>query len=109
MTVLALLLLRSPSTFTYRGRDNQGSSMPFTADLILKGGRTIGHATHPGYSFYFRKMLALSFIDIEHAAPGTRVKVLWGNPDEPQTELHATVKPAPYKQDNRRIDLTSGT
>ena len=75
-------------------------------DLILDKGRTIGHATHPGYSFYFRKMLALSFLDVEYATPGTRVSVLWGNPGEPQTELAATVRPAPFKADKRRIDLS---
>ena len=74
-------------------------------DLILNEGKTIGHATHPGYSFFFRKVLALSFIDVAFAEPGTRVSVLWGNPNEPQTELKATVRPAPYKQDNRRVDL----
>lgn len=74
-------------------------------DLILKDGKTIGHATHPGYSYFFRKVMALSFIDVAYAEPGTRVSVLWGNPNEPQTELNATVRPAPYKQDNRRADL----
>ncbi|HHK4245085.1 TPA: glycine cleavage T C-terminal barrel domain-containing protein [Pseudomonas aeruginosa] len=75
-------------------------------DLILKNGNVVGHATHPGYSLYFRKVLALSFIDVEYATPGTEVTVLWGNPGEPQTELRAIVKPAPYKQDSRRIDLS---
>ena len=67
-------------------------------DLILKGGKTIGHSTHPGNSCFFRKMLALSFVDVEHSESGTRVAVLWGNPNEPQTELQATVVPAPYKR-----------
>lgn len=74
-------------------------------DLILKDGKSIGHATHPGYSLYFKKVLALSFIDVGFAEPGTRVCVMWGDPGQPQTELNATVKPAPYKQDNRRVDL----
>lgn len=75
-------------------------------DLIVMNGKTIGHATHPGYSLYFRKVMALSFIDVAYAEPGTRVEVLWGDPGSPQTTLHATVAPAPYKQDNRRADLT---
>ena len=66
-------------------------------DKILHDGETVGHATFPGYSLYFRKALALSFIDVEYAEPGTPVKVLWGNPGEPHTELRATVAPAPYK------------
>ena len=74
-------------------------------DLIRHDGQTIGHATHPGYSLYFKKVLALSFIDVQFSEPGTRVSVLWGDPGQTQTELKATVKPAPYKQDNRRVDL----
>jgi len=75
-------------------------------DWILKDGHKVGHATHPGYSLWFKKMLALSFIDIEYSQPGTQVTVLWGNPGEPQTEIRATVAPVPYKKDRRRDDLT---
>jgi vanillate/3-O-methylgallate O-demethylase len=75
-------------------------------DLILKDGKTVGHATRPGYSLFFRKVLALSFIDMEFSQPGTEVSVLWGNPSEPQTTLRATVAPAPYKKDERRKDLS---
>ncbi|MHC8378477.1 glycine cleavage T C-terminal barrel domain-containing protein [Pseudomonas sp. MDT1-16] len=75
-------------------------------DLILKDGKTVGHATHPGYSLYFRKVLALSFIDVAYAEPGTEVEVLWGDPGAPQIKLRATVARAPYKQDTRRADLT---
>ncbi|MER6936206.1 glycine cleavage T C-terminal barrel domain-containing protein [Nocardioides sp. NPDC127514] len=76
-------------------------------DKILLDGKTVGHATHPGYSAYFKRALALSFIDVDHSAPGTPVSVLWGNPGEPQTEIRATVAPAPYKQDERRRDLST--
>lgn len=75
------------------------------ADTIYdKDGKYIGIATTPGYSIYFRKVLALSFVD--HEIPvGTEVDVLWGTPDKPQTKVRAIVKPAPYKQDNRKVDL----
>jgi vanillate/3-O-methylgallate O-demethylase len=76
-------------------------------DWVLKDGKRIGHSTYPGYSYHYRKGLALSFVDIEHSAPGTPVTVLWGNPGQPQTELMATVRPAPYKPDARRRDLTN--
>jgi glycine cleavage system aminomethyltransferase T len=75
-------------------------------DWILKDGDRIGHATHPGYSFYFRKALAISFVDIEHSEPATEVDVLWGNPGNPQTSIRAVVARAPYKQDDRRRDLS---
>jgi vanillate/3-O-methylgallate O-demethylase len=50
-------------------------------------------------------MISLCTIDVEQSEPGTEVTVLWGNPGEPQKEIRATVAPAPYKQDNRRVDL----
>lgn len=74
-------------------------------DWILKDGEKIGHSTHPGYSVWFKKALALSFIDVAYSEPGTEVTVLWGQPGEPQTEIRATVATAPYKKDNRRRDL----
>jgi vanillate/3-O-methylgallate O-demethylase len=73
-------------------------------DKILKDGETVGQATFPGYSVYFRKALALSFIDIAHSEPGTPVTVLWGNPGEPQMELRATVARVPYKEDHLMSD-----
>lgn len=76
-------------------------------DKIMVDGQCVGHATHPGYSYYFRRGLALSFIDVEFAEVGTEVTVLWGPPGTPQTLLRATVKPAPYKPDDRRADLSS--
>jgi len=51
-------------------------------------------------------MLSLYTIDVERGEPGTEVIVVWGEPGEPQKEIRATVAPAPYKKDNRRIDVT---
>jgi len=82
-------------------------AMVWVDKILNAGGDTVGHATFPGYSLYFRKALALSFIDVAYAEPGTQVTVLWGNPGEPQTKLRATVAPAPYKQDDRRRDLSA--
>ncbi|MDH4874449.1 aminomethyl transferase family protein [Pseudomonas sp. BN515] len=75
------------------------------ADAVSKDGRPAGISSTPGYSLYFRKVLALAFIDVELSAPGTRVEVLWGSPGTRQTVIRATVAPAPYKQDNRRAEL----
>jgi len=69
--------------------------------------KVVGVATSRGYSYYFRHMLSLGMIDIEHSEPGTEVTVVWGNPGESQQEIRATVAPAPYKKDNRRLDVTT--
>jgi vanillate/3-O-methylgallate O-demethylase len=65
-------------------------------DWILKDGEKVGHATWPGYSVFFRRILSLSFIDVACSEPGTEVSVLWGDPGQPQCEIRATVAPAPY-------------
>ncbi|WP_437773631.1 glycine cleavage T C-terminal barrel domain-containing protein [Arthrobacter sp. KNU40] len=66
------------------------------------GGTHVGTSTAPGYSQYFRKVLALAFIDPALSEPGTQVEVVWGAPGHRQKIIHATVAPAPYKSDRRR-------
>jgi vanillate/3-O-methylgallate O-demethylase len=69
-------------------------------------GRTIGASTYTGFIWNERAMLSLAIVDPQHAEPGTRVSVLWGEPEggaksapwlEPhrQVEIAATVAPAP--------------
>lgn len=77
------------------------------ADKVLKDSKLVGVTTSRGYSYYFRQMLSLCTIDVEHSTPGTEVTVVWGNPGERQKEIMATVAPAPYKKDNRRVDATT--
>ncbi len=76
------------------------------ADKVLKNDKLVGVATSRGYSYHFRQMLSLCTIDVEYSEPGTKVTVVWGNPGEPQKEIRTTVAPAPYKQDNRRSDVS---
>ena len=76
-------------------------------DAVSKDGKLIGVSTGPGYSYYFRKMLAISYIDVNYTKPGTNVEVLWGSPGTRQKIIRATVAPAPYKKDTRKIDLTT--
>jgi vanillate/3-O-methylgallate O-demethylase len=78
------------------------------ADKVTSGdGELVGVTTSRGYSYYFRKMLSLATIDVAHAGVGSELTVHWGYPDGPQKAIRATVAPAPYKQDNRRMDLHS--
>ena len=76
-------------------------------DAVSKDGKVIGVSTGPGYSFYFRKMLSLAYLDINYTKPGTNVEILWGDPGTRQKAIRATVAPAPYKKDKRKTDLTA--
>ena len=75
-------------------------------DQVLKDGKMVGISTTRGYSVYFREMLSLCTLDIELCKPGTEVIVVWGQDRKMQKQIRARVAPAPYKQDNRRIDVT---
>lgn len=77
------------------------------ADKVISDGKTVGVATSRGYSYYFREMISLCTIDLSHSEIGTEVAVVWGEPGEPQKEIRARVAPAPYKKDNRRLDLSA--
>jgi vanillate/3-O-methylgallate O-demethylase len=77
------------------------------ADRVSGPDGTTGVSTSACYSVFFRKMLSLCVIDTPSSDPGTQVTVLWGDPGTPQKEIRATVAPAPYKQDNRRLDVTT--
>jgi vanillate/3-O-methylgallate O-demethylase len=68
-------------------------------------GRTIGASTYTGFIWNERSMLSLAVVDPQYAEPGTRVSVIWGEPEggaksqwlDPhrQMEIRATVAPAP--------------
>ncbi|WP_409464377.1 hypothetical protein [Amycolatopsis sp. GA6-003] len=77
------------------------------ADRVTRGGELVGVSTSRGYSYFFREMLSLCTVDVEHAEIGTALTVHWGNPRGRQKEIRATVAPAPYKTDRRRADLQS--
>lgn len=94
---------REPFQYMEMPRDQRGFMY---ADRVLRNGRDVGVTTSRGYSFYFREMLSLCTIDVEHADIGNEVSVIWGDPGKPQKEIRATVAAAPYKQDNRRLDLS---
>lgn len=76
------------------------------ANKVMVGDRLVGVATSRGYSYYFRKMLSLCVIDLEYAAVDTEVTVVWGEPGSRQKLIRATVAKSPFKQDNRRTDLS---
>lgn len=83
-------------------RDQRGFAY---TDKVLVNDEEVGVSTSRGYSWYFRQMLSLCVLDVARAEIGTEVTIVWGNPGSPQKEIRATVAPAPYKKDNRRVDL----
>jgi vanillate/3-O-methylgallate O-demethylase len=97
-------LFRAGRPFHYMEipRDQRGFMY---ADKVIINDELVGVATSRGYSYYFRQMLSLCVIDPRWSEPGTEVMVLWGEPGEPQKEIRATVAPAPYKKDNRRVNV----
>jgi syringate O-demethylase len=82
------------------------SMHPF--DQVLIDGKLIGLSTWIGYSVNEGKMLTLAMIDSEHATPGTKVTLLWGEENggtskptvEPhvQTEITGVVSSVPYSE-----------
>jgi vanillate/3-O-methylgallate O-demethylase len=102
--VYASMFTAEPYAFMDMPRDQRGT---MCADVVLRDGAPVGVATSRGYSFFFREMLSLCTVDVEHAEVGTEVVVLWGEPDGPQKAIRATVAPAPYKEDKRRTDVTA--
>lgn len=79
----------------------------FAIDSVLRDGREVGVSTSRCYSYHFREMLSLCSIDLAWATPGEQVVVLWGSPNTRTKEIRATVAPAPYKRDNRKIDVAA--
>jgi syringate O-demethylase len=77
-------------------------------DAVLKDGKTIGVSTWIGYTANEGRFLTLAMVDEAEAEPGTEVTLLWGEPDggtskpaverHVQTEIKATVSPAPYSE-----------
>jgi syringate O-demethylase len=82
------------------------SMHPF--DKVTVDGKTVGVSTWIGYSSNEGRMLTLAILDAEYAEPGTEVVFVWGEPEggtrkptverHTQTELRATVCPAPYAE-----------
>jgi vanillate/3-O-methylgallate O-demethylase len=75
------------------------------ADQVLKDGKLVGISPVPGYSYKYRRVLSLTYIDTALSTPGTTVEIVWGNPGHRQRRVRAIVAPAPYKPDNRRAEL----
>jgi len=82
------------------------SSMPY--DKVLKNGKTVGTSTYSGYTFNERAMVSLAMLDTDTSDPGSEVTLVWGEENRGsskptverhvQTEIRATVAPAPISE-----------
>lgn len=79
-------------------------------DEVRRDGQLVGVSKWMSYIYNQRALLSLALVDVDHADPGTQVTLTWGEPNgstnpkverHTQTEIRATVAPAPYKKDNR--------
>lgn len=73
-----------------------------SVDRIFDSGTEVGVSTSRVYSPYFHDMISLGHIDKSLATVGQDLTVLWGEPDQPQREVRATVVELPFKPDQRR-------
>lgn len=106
------------SLFT-EGESNQFIELPDTAmssgdvtryDKVSKNGEVVGVSKWAGYNYNEREMLSLCCIDVEYSEPGTEVTLTWGEEGTAksrvernvETEISATVAPAPYTERGRR-------
>jgi len=77
-------------------------------DQVLVDGKQVGVSTWIGYSSNEGKMLTLAMVEAKYAVPGTKVQLLWGEPNggtskptverHEQVEITATVSPVPYSE-----------
>jgi glycine cleavage system aminomethyltransferase T len=77
-------------------------------DRVVVDGITVGLSTWIGYSSNEGRMLTLGILDTDHAKPGTKVSLVWGEESggsakptverHVQTEIKATVSPVPYSE-----------
>ena len=85
---------------------NCAYGFPQADTLLNDADAVIGIGKHSAYSANEGKVLTLAMIDPDYAAPGTRIKMIWGEPDggtekprverHRQTQVQMTVGPVPY-------------
>lgn len=101
-------LFRDGQSFEYMEMPRNGIGI-IRADAVMDGEDVVGVSTSRCYSYSFKKMLSLCVIDPAYKLPGTEVSVIWGVKGGPQKRIRCEVAPAPFKTDNRRLNLTDVT
>lgn len=104
LEIFASMLREGP---TYKYFDlSQPYWAVFHYDEVRKDGETVGLSKYFGYTYNERSVVSLAVVEEELSEPGTEVTLVWGEPggESPnpkverhvQTEIRATVAPAPY-------------
>ncbi len=86
------------------------ATLPY--DMVLQDGNMVGTSAYPVYTSNVRSWISLAMVDESVSAPGTEVRILWGEPDggtakptverHVQTEVRATVGPCPISDTARK-------
>jgi glycine cleavage system aminomethyltransferase T len=78
-------------------------------DKVLEGTVPVGVSMGRMYSWYYRTMISLASVAVEHAVEGAELTVLWGDPGSNQREIRATVARYPYSdlQRNEQVDVST--
>ena len=77
------------------------------ADAVTKDGKLVGVSTSRCYSYYFRAdAVALRARRGRLRSRAPRSPCVWGRPGAPQKADPRDGRPAPYKKDNRRADVS---
>jgi glycine cleavage system aminomethyltransferase T len=62
---------------------------------VLKDGKLVGCSNARAYSLLSRDMFSTGIVNVDVAEPGTELTIVWGEPDERQKHIRATVAPHP--------------
>ena len=78
-------------------------------DVLNEAGEVIGYSSGREYSLYSRDMFSVGLLKPEYAKEGTEVYVLWGNPDQRQIKVRATVSTWPHLNlaNNKNFDINT--
>lgn len=84
------------------------NSVVITDDVLLDD-EIVGTSSGRIFSSSYHAMISLALLDIRHAALGTELEIVWGNPDTRQKRIRATVTHYPMLDlpRNREIDTAA--
>lgn len=72
---------------------------------VVKDGRQVGMSMGRMYSYFYRKMISICPIEVEHSEIGTEVTVIWGAPGSRQKEIRAVVDRYPMLDTDRNESI----